>query len=349
MEVVPGNRPSADAYFKGDLSVCRVTGRDQRETTMSEAFDDYHSVIRGLLFGEPVSADNRVFLTREKYNLWQFVCNLLQSASSEIVISTAFLTFERMMRDKVWSIVKERIEAGVRVELYSNRNPDTLRELLDLCDFLGTQPMEFVRAAPQAHAKYTLIDRRLGILHTGNYTGPGLGLRKPSFEIGVFLSNREVRRIMAYRFHYQFSTDQSMPYFFWLYPEMIRLPKYLQLVNRYFDELSNNLANYFSMMSADVVEFADFDLPGEPREYFLYLQYLVDQFYQKLHLLGFTSTVQKLSELLEYVGSEILECGTDEPEDEETGFENHCAQVQSEFGEAARTLKEEISTKELSP
>lgn len=66
---------------------------------------------------------------------------------------------------------------------------------------------------------------------------------------------------MAYGFHYQFSTDQSMPYFFWLYPEVIPLPKYLQLVNRYFDELSNNLANYFSMMSADVVEFADFDPP----------------------------------------------------------------------------------------
>jgi hypothetical protein len=73
MEVVPGNRPSAEAYFKGDLSVSRVTGRNQRETTMSETFDDYHNVIRGLLFGEPVSADNRVFLTREKYNLWQFV------------------------------------------------------------------------------------------------------------------------------------------------------------------------------------------------------------------------------------------------------------------------------------
>jgi hypothetical protein len=317
------------------------------------AFDEYHSVIRGHLFGEPVSADNRVFLTREKYNLWQFVNNLLQSASSEIVISTAFLTFQgprpdvgKAMKDKVWGIVKQKMEEGVRLELYTNNCHQTLSELLLLCNFLERQPMEFVRAAPQAHAKCTLVDRKLGILHTGNYTSSGLGIENPSFEAGLFLSCKEIRRILAYRFHYQYSTDESLPYFLWLHPQVpsvIPVQDYVRLMSRYLDELSTNLSGYFSAMSADVVEFADFDLPGESREYFLYLEYLIDQLHRKLRSLRLMSTAQQMSELLGYLEREILEYGTDEPEHEEISFQSYCEEVQAAFEKAARELKEEIS------
>jgi hypothetical protein len=321
---------------------------------MSEAFDEYHSVIGGYLFGEHVASDNRLFLTREKYDLWQFVHKLLQSATSEIVISTAYLTFKRCrpnvavaMKDKVWSVVKQKLEDGVRLELYANNEHETLEELLSLCSFLERQPMEFVRAAPLAHAKYTLVDRKLGILHTGNYTSSGLGLTEnPSFEAGLFLSRREIRRVLAYRFHYQYCRDESLPYFLWLQwqvPAIVGLQGYLQLMNRYFDELSTNLTDYFTAMSADVIEFADFDLPGESREYFVYLKYLIDQLHRRFRLLRLDSTAQQLSELERYIESEPLEYGADQPKDEETSFHSYCEEVQAIFGEIARTLKEEIS------
>jgi hypothetical protein len=95
-------------------------------------------------------------------------------------------------------------------------------------------------------------------------------------------------------------------------------------------------------MSADVVDFADFDLPGESREYFLYLQYLIDKLQQELRSLRLASTAQQMAELLGYVEN-ALEWGTDEPEDEETSFQTYCEEVQATFEKAATNLREEIS------
>jgi len=182
------------------------------------------------------------------------------------------------------------------------------------------------------------------MIHTGNYTSSGLRIRKPSFEAGIFLSTREIRRILAYGFHYQHWTDESMPYFFWLYSQdghLIQLQEYLQLMNQYFDELSKNLSEYFSLMSADVVEFTDFDLLGGCREYFLYLQCLINQLHGKLRSLQLTLTAERLYDLLAYIEREPLEYGTDEPENEESGFGRYCERIQMRFEEIARSLERE--------
>lgn len=127
--------------------------------------------------------------------LSSLVLTLLQEAKTELVLASYVISdFKVSWQDgTILDILKQKLDNGIHISLLlGTRPPDYVKKRF--CDFSKA----IIKICPRAHLKAILVDRKKGLISTGNLTSRGTTIassKKQNFEIAVSIGKKTTETI----------------------------------------------------------------------------------------------------------------------------------------------------------